>query len=465
MSEFRILGFEVHGWAGVERIELHNVSWPLAAFWSTENKQGKTSLGEALRGAMGGKSQIGKGVIRDGHDEASCSIDFGEFTIHCTIDQERGHSVKVRRDGKAVKGGKQTYLDGLIGTMHNPVELLKLDSDKLLDELRSLAGAEWVKEHERLQGEYKRLYDLRTDAGRRLRNLGARPEAVPDPTAARVAVAELNQRIDEETAAVRASERAAADWDRAEAVRVTEWKQEQSVRRSLLRANATDKETADTDVIDLTADLTVLQAKLAAAKARVVDAVTEAADLPAPDDEPPEHGVKRPEPYVGPILSDLRGQRDTADEHNRLADEQATAYRRYQDNLSMHVDADAEHEDLDLQVKAAEKAGQMHGATAKLPEDLTIKGKKILFLDRPLARASEGEGWLLCFQMAAHRGQKVVIIDSAESLGPATIKEIDRLTREFNMHTVGLFRGKPQIDGACELRHGQVWTTKEDGDA
>jgi len=67
MSEnLKILRWDVSGWAGIDHVSVVNPSPHLIEFFSADNAEGKSSLLESLRGALGGAGAIGEGAVSAG---------------------------------------------------------------------------------------------------------------------------------------------------------------------------------------------------------------------------------------------------------------------------------------------------------------------------------------------------------------------------------------------------------------
>lgn len=143
------------------------------------NGEGKTSVLDSIMYALGGADAVAADPIRHGQNKATCIVDCGEFTATRTI-TPKGQTLELKaKNGKRIEQ-PQTFLDGLLGQLtFDPLgfsrlpararvtTLLKLvDLPINLDEMAATRGA---------------LFDQRTDANRRKRDLEGELRELPEP--------------------------------------------------------------------------------------------------------------------------------------------------------------------------------------------------------------------------------------------------------------------------------------------
>jgi len=461
MDELRLLKIEVRGWAGIDEVVILDPPDWLIEFWSLENGEGKTSLLEAIRLALGGGT-LKPGAIRTGESGGEVAIDMGSCALHCTVQAERGRtlSLKVRNaEGKLVPWPKkpQGFLDGLVGKMLDPGGFQDLDDEKQRLLVQELADPLWLTRRAELERAVGNAEVESTEAGREVRRIGDVPAVPPAEAVDVAALASEIERVESENrrsaeahaAWRRKAEEEYADYERREAAVLATWKQEQEGR-------VQRREVAAQGVALLAASVARLKEQLAAAEAELFQAKQRASLLPSPETMTP---VRAPAPVLEPApvvttldTAPLRQQMAEANERNAGA----ALYRRYLEQHAEKESALAAHTVAKEAVVAARAALAAHDRTAQLPEGLAISGSGLTYADRPLLRMSTGEGCRLAFSIAARRGQRILVLDNAEALGPKTIRTIAELASEFKIWVVMATRGQPHTPGAYELRNGRL---------
>lgn len=431
MDKLIIAKWDVSGWAGVDQVSIINPSRHLIELCSEENAEGKTSLLESLRGAIGGAGAIGEGVIREGASKAEVDLDLGPVVVRCTVSQ-KGRNLAVKTsDGKPVPKA-QTYLDGRVGRLLDPSSFRDWKPADQERVLRDLAGAEWLAERRRLEDAEKQAYEARRIAGQRVTSMG-QIEPVPEASAVDVAgVASHLKRVDDENRARREMHAAwKTETDRA----LAEWTREQEARTDKIAA-------ADASILRLKQELAALEASRAA--------------MVAPDDAPPTPAAE-PDSTETPT-DELRAKLASANDVNRAA----AAWDRYCERKAAADKASADHAARESDVARARAELAAHDHTATLPDGLAIGSDGVTYDGRPLARMSTGECYALAFKVAVALGQEILILDNAEALGKKAVDQIQSLAVDNSVQVVMATRGAAHTSGAYELRNGRLVTGGSD---
>jgi prefoldin subunit 5 len=156
-----------------------------------KNRQGKTSVLDAIWFALGGKSSIPSQPIRAGEKEAVATIDLGEFIVERRITEKGTYLNVTTRDGfKATSA--QTFLSERLGDRaQNPLEFMRLGPTDQVTALQGMVNLKLpVEEFEEISGlkipaggfknmdpvtvldnAYKHLYEKRTDINKELKRL------------------------------------------------------------------------------------------------------------------------------------------------------------------------------------------------------------------------------------------------------------------------------------------------------
>lgn len=178
------------------------------------NAQGKSSVLDAIWLALGGAaaSRSTARPIRDGEDSATVTLDLGDLVVTRNW-TPKGTSLKVTSADGAAYSGPQGMLDALVGRLSfDPLEFTRL---KPAEQRQALLGLVNLPiDVDELDRERKRLFEERTDLGRRARVIGDTTvdESLPDKE---VTVRELIAQITAAQAANHEREDAQQHVDRA----------------------------------------------------------------------------------------------------------------------------------------------------------------------------------------------------------------------------------------------------------
>lgn len=144
-----------------------------------ENGAGKSSLLDALRWALDGVKPKGKELLHHGADKGVVTLDLaGEVVEVRRAVTEKGTTLKVTGpDGGDLKK-PQGVLDALCGRFGiDPTEFLTLSDADQAKRVQEVMGVDFAD----LDTEYKRLYEERTNANRRVRDAEGELRNLPRP--------------------------------------------------------------------------------------------------------------------------------------------------------------------------------------------------------------------------------------------------------------------------------------------
>jgi DNA repair exonuclease SbcCD ATPase subunit len=146
---------------------------------SGKNKQGKTSILDAIMIALAGSKGMPDKPVREGAEKALIQIDCGDFTVERRI-SKTGTTLKVEsKDG--VMKSPQAFLDKIIGDISfDPLNFIRKDPKEQKKTILELTGCDTVK----LDDEIKQLKEIdRPAAGRerdRVKSVAASLVFTPD---------------------------------------------------------------------------------------------------------------------------------------------------------------------------------------------------------------------------------------------------------------------------------------------
>ena len=135
-----------------------------------DNDQGKTCVLDSIEYALNGASSIPSQPIRQGQKKARVVLDLGDIEVTRTFTSSGTRLIVKNKDG-AIFSSPQSMLDKLVGKLSfDPLEFSRMDSKKQAEILKSLVGLNF----EKLDIEYRELYDQRTTINRQGKDLRSR---------------------------------------------------------------------------------------------------------------------------------------------------------------------------------------------------------------------------------------------------------------------------------------------------
>lgn len=156
-----------------------------------KNRQGKTSIIDAIWFALGGKSSIPGKPIRTGEKEAVATLDLGEFVVERRITEKGAYLNVTTKEGFKAPSA-QTFLSTRLGDRaQNPLEFMRLSPTEQVTALQGMVNLKLdLQEFEQVSGlpaqgiqepnidpvqlfdhAYKHLFDQRTDINREVKRL------------------------------------------------------------------------------------------------------------------------------------------------------------------------------------------------------------------------------------------------------------------------------------------------------
>jgi len=207
-SKARLIRAQVSNVLGIKLAEIQFSADGGMVVVGGENGAGKSSLLDALRWALDGVKPKGKELLHHGADKGAVTLELaGEVVEVRRGVTEKGTTIKVQgADGVELKK-PQAVLDALCGTFGiDPTAFLLMSDADQTQRVQEVMGVDFTD----LDAEYKRLYDERTNANRRVRDAEGELRNLPrpepgDPTEP-ISMAALVSEIDEVTFAEKACE-------------------------------------------------------------------------------------------------------------------------------------------------------------------------------------------------------------------------------------------------------------------
>jgi hypothetical protein len=465
-----VLRYEVSGWAGVDGIDIVNP--PRILEFAGDVGQGKTSAIEPILALAGGKSRVvdGPTCVRDGEEAAEATLQWEHekknWTARVRVNRSGTMTVNVTCDGEPMKPPREV-LGKLFGKLFSPSDLRKWGDKEQRELLEEIAGPEWVAEMKRLDDNVDAAKSERTTAGR-IKKSTPRPDEVDeckpvDESAINAeiqAAEEFNAVVREKSAEYgRAQERVQRAEDEGKGKRdKSASKVELAGKAARVAIDCFDKITALAGTEDTragydawkamekaTADTTDLMWNAHEAAESLAELETEWKAATAALKALPEPAQEKPTDQLRDKLADAS-----------RANVAAAAYTRYLEDLAKYEAAQTAHQDAERAVKDSRKERDKHIRSAELPAGLEIGVDGLMWQDRPLSRASTGEGHDLCLQVALSSGHKLMVFDGAESVTPSVLEKWEPMLAEHGACLVITTVGKGHTPGKYEFKAGKV---------
>lgn len=204
----RITAIEVTNYKRLSEVKVEPGDDAALVLIAGKNKQGKSSLLDALSAALGGKKEAPEVPVRNGEKAADIKVvlDDGALSIHRRFTQGGTHQLEVKdADGKV--RSPQKRLDELVGGRFlDPLAFMRASGKEQRAKLLEVVDlginlGKW-------ELRYRDLYDKRTEANKDKKRLEAELEGLPVPeeTPQGVDTAELIKKRDEAQTRLRRSE-------------------------------------------------------------------------------------------------------------------------------------------------------------------------------------------------------------------------------------------------------------------
>jgi len=146
------------------------------------NRQGKSSVIDAIHSALAGKSYYKKhikNVIKDGEEEAHVTISTDKFEIHRYWKRNGKDYIKIKDKDDVPQGAEETLLSRFYNEYsRDPHRMSQMDSKEQVEFIFEMLGlADRLNE---LDSEYKEVYDQRRDINRDLKKEQAKLEGLQE---------------------------------------------------------------------------------------------------------------------------------------------------------------------------------------------------------------------------------------------------------------------------------------------
>lgn len=133
----KIIEFRVENTKRIEAIEIYPEDKNVIVL-TGKNRQGKSTVLDAIWMALGGKSHIPDVPIKTGEKEAEIHIDLGEFSVTRKI-TESGDTLKVKGNNGKTITSPQKFLDSCLSDMSgNPLDFMNMKPVKQLEMVQKM---------------------------------------------------------------------------------------------------------------------------------------------------------------------------------------------------------------------------------------------------------------------------------------------------------------------------------------
>ena len=163
MKSMRIIKLKVENFMRLKAIEIEVSPTQNIVKITGKNAAGKTSVLEAIWGALGGSRVLPLKPIRTGQERALIQLDLGELIVtrkfHVTKAGNVTTSLTVENADGAVFRSPQAILNGLLDSLSfDPLKFARMDAPAQYDSLKSFCGLDFSDEED----EIKKLFGKRT---------------------------------------------------------------------------------------------------------------------------------------------------------------------------------------------------------------------------------------------------------------------------------------------------------------
>lgn len=189
----KILSLIVENFKKIRAVEIHPTG-PTVTI-AGKNRQGKSSVLDAIMVAFAGNKYLPEKPIREGAERATIQIDCGDFVLEKRI-SKAGATLKIESKDGAIKS-PQAFLDKILGEISfDPLDFIRKEPRQQRAVLISLTGSDTAE----IDAEIKRLKDIdRPAIGREVDRLKAQRDSAiftPDLPDEEISSAEILAQID-----------------------------------------------------------------------------------------------------------------------------------------------------------------------------------------------------------------------------------------------------------------------------
>lgn len=354
------------------------------------NRQGKTSVLDAIWWALGGVAGVQQMPVRRGQDKARITVTLGnegeaDLIVERRFTAAGGTSLSVKRSNGDRPASPQKLLDGLMGALtFDPLGFLKAEPKQQSGMLRDLVGLDFTKEEATRARHYQERRDIRRDHDTAKAQLAT--VVVPaDAPEAPVDVSEITKAIED----ARAKQREADARER----------EIEQIRRDAAAAAEVAKRTdAAVEAAKRSLQVAIEQDKVAADRLLQCEAAAA--------------GIDELPPIEVPDVSTLTAQITAANRTNRLYEQAQQARKQRASREAEIAELAARHRALTETISQIDQGKADAIAAAKMPiEGLGFDEEgNITFGGVPLDQASDAEQLEISAAIAAALNPKLRVI-------------------------------------------------------
>jgi chromosome segregation ATPase len=162
----RIANVQVENFKGVKFVEITPKDDLVVI--SGDNGQGKSSILDAIYGALYGTKTMDSQPIRRGENEATIRLDLGEILVERVIKEGKPQKLTVTSKEGSAFSTPQKMLDSLLGAItFDPLEFARFDAKTQVKALKQLLNIDFSE----IDAERKKIYEDRTLTNRQASDL------------------------------------------------------------------------------------------------------------------------------------------------------------------------------------------------------------------------------------------------------------------------------------------------------
>jgi DNA repair exonuclease SbcCD ATPase subunit len=374
------------------------------------NRQGKSSVFDALRAVLFGKRAFAQSPIRNGASQAEASVELDNGLKIELVIKQGDHKIKVTQNGKKPEGTAAAILKSLVSDVcADPMKLAEMEEKDLLAQIRSLCGLNTAD----LEKTIKDAYDRRTDVNRDAKSLRARLEALPpkheDAPVDEVSVTDLMEELKRLGAARTTNASARSDL-------AQDSKQLDALRNKSIAARE--------KVEEINRQIQELKVRLESACAADDLAHDQENEYRSRHDKWKAEVAKLKDPDTSGVESRI----SAADETNRKVRQNAARKALEKELSQKEQDASA----LTQLIEDKEQEKKARLATVKMPvPGLTLDGDSLFLDGAPFTQASHSQKMELCVALAARINPElaVLLVEQAYCCDEQTLQSLYDIAR------------------------------------
>ena len=163
----KIIGLKIENFKRIKAVEIKSDKDFIEI--TGKNGQGKTSVLDAIEGALCGKASLPERPIRDGQTQANIQVDIGDYIVHRKFSASGSSLMIVSKNGD-VKSSPQEFLNKIVGDLSfDPLKFVMMETKKRTEIFKRILGINT----DDLVNKHQSLYLQRRDAGNLLERIKA----------------------------------------------------------------------------------------------------------------------------------------------------------------------------------------------------------------------------------------------------------------------------------------------------